>query len=670
MMNRVAFAILSALFLFKNTSVAELNCPSKKTTFARRQYVGLLPSFLGDTIQVHETPPSACFDICVNDVNCTSFFANHRTQSCTVTRGNPDIVENHIAADFSTTYHRKICLQDQCKHQWAFDVIKGVKLFRYEDKTVQNVLSIEKCMELCANEPTFRCRSSWFDSRHSRCVLSRHDRRSAPEVFRKSLEDVTYLERQCAPEPTSCQFRARRSRSLVHQYVHVAKDAKSKDTCENACLNHSHFPCRSYQFDTRLTLCLLSPEDSYSLLLRPVTFSSSRSGHEENIYEKESCIEVEVKCESTALTVRIKVTQPFRGRIYAAEHPYDCYSVNLHDESYISLSMPLHRRSCGTKNLGNGTFINSVVVQHHPFVLRTSDRKIDIACDYEEMKQKLRSSKGVKDGELKPMSHIVTAVAPTPPIRLRVVNSSDQDVSGVELGDPLFLKVELADESVYGIFGSDLIARSSAGSETVLLIDDNGCPVEPSVIPSLDRLPGSKSLIAPFQAFKFASDAAVKFQMTVSYCLDICLPADCGVNVGRETPQRSYGRRKRAAVDNQVSEYQPGDVITDVTMETDTFFVTNMESSLGPAKSDNKWVDRDIPFLEPEGHVRVPSPARGICISSTTLYVIASAAGILQLGILFACAFFFFCGQRNYDKPSSITSKSSMSSCRKFYTRA
>lgn len=49
--------------------------------------------------------------------------------------------------------------------------------------------------------------------------------------------------------------------------------------------------------------------------------------------------------------------------------------------------------------------------------------------------------------ELKPLAHTVTAIAPTPPIRLRVVNASDQDVTGVELGDPLFLKVELADES-------------------------------------------------------------------------------------------------------------------------------------------------------------------------------------------------------------------------------
>ncbi|GFS76415.1 uncharacterized protein TNCV_1620501 [Trichonephila clavipes] len=49
-------------------------------------------------------------------------------------------------------------------------------------------------------------------------------------------------------------------------------------------------------------------------------------------------------------------------------------------------------------DLGNGTFINSVVVQHHAFVLRTSDRRIDVACDYEEMKLKIRGAKSVRHG--------------------------------------------------------------------------------------------------------------------------------------------------------------------------------------------------------------------------------------------------------------------------------
>lgn len=50
------------------------------------------------------------------------------------------------------------------------------------------------------------------------------------------------------------------------------------------------------------------------------------------------------------------------------------------------------------------------------------------------------------------------------------------------------------------------------------------CPVETSVFPNLQKIPGSKSLEAPFQAFRFASDSTVRFQVTVSFCLNECNP--------------------------------------------------------------------------------------------------------------------------------------------------
>ncbi|GIY29533.1 ZP domain-containing protein [Caerostris extrusa] len=69
--------------------------------------------------------------------------------------------------------------------------------------------------------------------------------------------------------------------------------------------------------------------------------------------------------------------------------------------------------------------------------------------------------------------------------------------------------------AVFGIFGSGLLARSGMGTETVMLIDDR----EPAIFPALEKSGDSKSLVAPFQAFKFASESTVKFQLTVSFCL-------------------------------------------------------------------------------------------------------------------------------------------------------
>lgn len=45
---------------------------------------------------------------------------------------------------------------------------------------------------------------------------------------------------------------------------------------------------------------------------------------------------------------------------------------------------------------GNGTFVNTVILQHHPLVVRDSDRRIDVACDYEEVQGKMRRKQVTK----------------------------------------------------------------------------------------------------------------------------------------------------------------------------------------------------------------------------------------------------------------------------------
>lgn len=45
------------------------------------------------------------------------------------------------------------------------------------------------------------------------------------------------------------------------------------------------------------------------------------------------------------------------------------------------------------------------------------------------------------------MTQVITGLAATPPVSLRVVNQSGHEIRGVELGDPLYLKVEMQDQS-------------------------------------------------------------------------------------------------------------------------------------------------------------------------------------------------------------------------------
>ncbi|GFY77906.1 ZP domain-containing protein [Trichonephila inaurata madagascariensis] len=183
-----------------------------------------------------------------------------------------------------------------------------------------------------------------------------------------------------------------------------------------------------------------------------------------------------------------------------------------------------------------------------------------------------RWSSGGQSTDLQSLTQVITGLAATPPVRLRVVNASGYEVRGVELGEQLYLKVEMLDETVFGIFGSGLLARSGMGTETVMLIDDRGCPVEPAIFPALEKSGDSKSLVAPFQAFKFASESTVKFQLTVSFCLDVCTPVRCE-DEGTKEIHQSFGRRKRSK--DLALELQSGDVVTDITMETPLFVVSS-----------------------------------------------------------------------------------------------
>lgn len=107
----------------------------------------------------------------------------------------------------------------------------------------------------------------------------------------------------------------------------------------------------------------------------------------------------------------------------------------------------------------------------------------------------------------------MNATARSPDIRLRISDRNGQDITGARLGDQLYLWIEADDESVFGIFAHDLIAKSGKGDESIILIDDNGCPTDPIIFPALEKVKGRRALQGRFDAFKFADDVVVRFQV-------------------------------------------------------------------------------------------------------------------------------------------------------------
>lgn len=145
---------------------------------------------------------------------------------------------------------------------------------------------------------------------------------------------------------------------------------------------------------------------------------------------------------------------------------------------------------------------------------------------------------------------IVNATAPSPNIRLRITDKEGQDITGARLGDELYLRIELDDDEVFGIFARELVAKSGqAANESIMLIDSHGCPTDPNIFPVLERLPNSKGLVGKFDAFKFADDVVVRFQVNVQFCLQECLPVNCDNSRHFDNEllknMNSYGRRRK-----------------------------------------------------------------------------------------------------------------------------
>ena len=112
---------------------------------------------------------------------------------------------------------------------------------------------------------------------------------------------------------------------------------------------------------------------------------------------------------------------------------------------------------------------------------------------------------------------------------MRVVRGDGQTANMVGLGEDLQLRIEIDQESAFGLFARKLEARTDNG-ELMNLIDDSGCPVNELIFPALELEEGTRALYTDFKAFRFPSTPIVNFIATVQFCQDICEPVSVTYN--------------------------------------------------------------------------------------------------------------------------------------------
>ncbi|XP_043210468.1 uncharacterized protein LOC122375257 isoform X1 [Amphibalanus amphitrite] len=251
-----------------------------------------------------------------------------------------------------------------------------------------------------------------------------------------------------------------------------------------------------------------------------------------------TCYDVTVQCKDTRIAVQVSTNKPFNGRIYALGRSETC-NVDVISSDQFRLDLSLSGQDCNTQSIGT-VYSNTVVVQHHSVVMTKTDKIYKVRCTYD------MSSKNITFGMLPirdPDMISITSAPEAPPPRISILNDVGREVETVRIGDKLRFRIEIPQNTPYGIFARNCVAMAKDARSTFRIIDENGCPVDTNIFPRFTSQ--VYALESRYEAFRFTESYGVIFQCNVKYCLGPCEPAQC--NNGRQQFQ-SWGRRKRSVL--------------------------------------------------------------------------------------------------------------------------
>lgn len=376
--------------------------------------------------------------------------------------------------------------------------------------------------------------------------------------LQKSLE-MMYIENNCVYEPTErCHFRSLKGQ--LPRHVDAFYEIDMPDDCKTLCLNAT-FGCRSYSI-LNDKLCLLTHDTEKTRLPydKPVSYPIEDA----MTYEKLDCFDIKLECRKDAMLLRTNSSKLFNGKVYSKGSPVNCVA-DVTSSMYFELRVPYNDVSCGVSQVADGYFIGDFVIQHMKNVLTVNDVWVAASCQFDLQSQTVQSEQGYAMLDSYALKNAEGAVfgkneykidihVEKPTIQFQVVHENLTDLSETpNIGDALSVLIRVANQSSpYDIFIRDLVAFDADGADEIQLIDERGCPSEPTIMGPVEKVDEKKPvrLFAPFSAFKFPTSDTVQFRTLVSLCIPKCDPVDCSLNNGYYLEQaESRGRRRRRSVD-------------------------------------------------------------------------------------------------------------------------
>ncbi|KAF4517514.1 hypothetical protein B566_EDAN006515 [Ephemera danica] len=459
---------------------------------------------------------SECANICLNQTDvCRNFVVDYVQNACfrvTIPTDGNDIfgfTPTDLFQAHSVDFYHKICIRapKTCGQlTWLIERAPGFELRTGHAVVRTDVPDRLSCAAKCLNEASFQCRSAQYDPLSKRCRLSSEDRRTVPGAFVPALGTAEYLENQCTQfqhtQSQVCSYEEFRESTLNQTDVKVM--GVRYHQCRQLCDLERRFRCRGFTFVVsasdvviiQASSCLLHSADITSagpnaLVALPGALYSERA----------PCLDLLLRCSKKEMTMKLRTVDPFYGRIFVRGQANKCDTLGTGKNETILVVRP----SCAafTEDGVNA----GIVVQYNAIIQRRGDRALNVTCSYSShMQAAVNSSIEVSGdpflgGAVSVNSSDVTSAT----VRIVITDRQGREASITEVGRDLELRI------------------IAVNTESVLLLDERGCPPDPATFPALQKMEGSHDLVAYFRAFRFTSSTVV----------------DCG------PAGESYGRRRR-----------------------------------------------------------------------------------------------------------------------------
>ncbi|TGZ54766.1 Cuticlin-1 [Temnothorax longispinosus] len=462
-------------------------------------------------------------------------------------------------------FNRALTGKEACKAQRIFQmprigvaddkVAQYAGLHYYTDKELQ-VQSESACRLACEIENEFLCRSFLY--------------RGAPQGSAYNCQ-LFHLDHWTLPDGPSTYLNA--ERPLIDNGERVG--TYFENFCEKG----------TGPISDPLPVVFETTEDSTINNLTRNDINCDKTG---------TCYDVSVDCKDTRIAVQVRTNKPFNGRIYALGRSETC-NIDVINSDLFRLDLTMSGQDCNTQSVRDGfqtgIYSNTVVLQHHSVVMTKADKIYKVKCTYD------MSSKNITFGMMPirdPEMISITSAPEAPPPRIRILDSRSREVETVRIGDKLTFRIEIPEDTPYGIFARSCVAMAKDSKSTFQIIDDEGCPVDPSIFPSFT--PDGNALQSVYEAFRFTESYGVIFQCNVKYCLGPCEPAVC--EWGRESVE-SWGKRRRRSIANSTEEKTEDMTLSQEILVLDFGDEKQSDFLKNDASIDFNEADKTITIVEP-----------------------------------------------------------------------